>query len=172
MWLRMLNGPSKFVKILSNCKWHLLKWRVSLASHMTLSGTQSFPILLHFRASEVSSIDNEYGHTVNDLLKATERQSDEEFTGNVCSEIRETLAKIKQLDEWTARGGCWRFWFCRRNQEKVKNWWRETQEKEKGAWKNSGIDRQRNGWNLLDQCNDRVRRTKTIHTFTIWCNLL
>ena len=70
-----------------------------MASHMTLSGTQSFPILLHFRASEVSSIDNEYGHTVNDLLKATERQSDEEFTGNVCSEIRETLAKIKQLDE-------------------------------------------------------------------------
>lgn len=32
-------------------------------------------------------------------MKAAERQSDEEFTGNVCSEIRDTLAKIKQLEE-------------------------------------------------------------------------
>ena len=60
-------------------------------SHIT--GTQSFPILLALRASEVSSIDNE-NHTVDDLSKAVERQSDEESTGNVSSEIEETLAKI------------------------------------------------------------------------------
>ena len=66
---------------------------------MTLSGTRSFPILLYFRASEVSSIDNDYGNTVNDLLKAAERQSDEEFTGNVCSEIRETRRAIQTRSE-------------------------------------------------------------------------
>ena len=39
--------------------------------------------------------DNEY-HTVDDLLKAAERQSDGKSTGDVSSEIEETLAKIKQ----------------------------------------------------------------------------
>ena len=41
-----------------------------------IASNQSFPILLAFRASEVSSIDNKC-HTVDDLSKAFERQSDE-----------------------------------------------------------------------------------------------
>ena len=51
--------------------------------------------LLAFRACDVSSIDNEY-LTVDDLLKAAQRQSDGKSTRDVSSEIDETLAKIKQ----------------------------------------------------------------------------
>ena len=60
-----------------------------------ITGTQSFPILLAFRASEVSSIESGY-HTVDDLLKAAERESDRESTVDVSSEIEENLAEIKQ----------------------------------------------------------------------------
>ena len=59
-----------------------------------ITGAESFPILLAFGASEVSSIDGD----VNDMLKAAERQSDEESTGNVSAGIEETLARIKQRD--------------------------------------------------------------------------
>ena len=93
-----------------------------------ITGTQD---LLSFRASEVSSIDNE--------------------CLNVSSEIEETLANIKPDDftrQWGTPGSQWvkqrddrykldaneqlmgaasaSVWCCKRNQEKVQNLWRGT----------------------------------------------
>ena len=67
----------------------------SVCSLEKLRAVNLFPILLAFRACDVSSIDNEY-HTVDDLLKAADRRSDGKSNVDVSSEIEETLAKIKQ----------------------------------------------------------------------------